>query len=148
VLPQERGQIVARVGRQKPCLVDDAEEKRELLFLGTPFERECPHSVLEEAPGQAICLVGLAVYDLVFPHELGLQDPELDLVNLSPDGRTSGLDVLDGALIDRVVGQVHLEGAERLYHHRQQLGNWSRLETGGLNLRLRGHSRIPRLAAT
>ena len=148
VLPQEGRQVVAGVGRQKPRPVDRGQEEWQLLLLGTPADGHGPHAVLEQTPAQTLVLVGLPVDDLVFPGELRLGDVQHQLLGSRPDRSTRCLDVLNRALMDGVVRQVDLERPKRLDHCRHQLDHLSRGNSRWLNLGLRGHSRMPRVAAT
>ena len=89
--------VVARLGGEEPDLVQQLEELDQLVVLGAPADREDPHPVLEQHPGQAIGLVELAVDDLFLPPELGLADVEDQFVDRAPDRGERALRVLRGA---------------------------------------------------
>src|ERR1700674_3023696 len=103
LLPQERHQIVARFRREETGFVQQLEELDQLVVLGTLADREHPHPVLVEHPGQAFGLVDLAVDDVLFPAQLGLAHVEHQLVDAVPDRAERGFHVLRGALVNRIV---------------------------------------------
>jgi len=126
LLPQERHQIVARFGREEPGPVHGLQEPDQLILLRSLLDREHPHPVLEQRPGKRVRLVQLLVDDLLLPHDLGLGDGKHQLVARRPDGAERAAHILDRALVDRIVGEIHLKGAERLDHRLQQLGDLTR----------------------
>ena len=147
LLPEQGHQIVARVGREEAGAVHRLEEADQLILLGALLDGEHPHPILEQRPRERLALVDLLIDDLLLPEDLGLRDREHELVAGGPDRAERAPHVLDGALVDRVVGEIHLKGAERLDHRLQQLRDLARDEE-----RRRGHAcrhgALPSSAAT
>jgi len=76
---------------------------------------------LVERPGDALAALLLVVDDAVFPAQLGLADVEHQVVGRLPDLAKRRPDVVDGALIHRIVRQVELGGPYPLRQDLQQL---------------------------
>ena len=115
-------QIVAGVGREKAGLVDSCEQTGQLLRFGTAL----PLSVRASRPcrdsRRGFRSSRLTVDDLLFPDQIRSPPTVSTSSSVAAQiGRECIANVLDGSLIDRVVGHVDLEGTERLDHRLQQL---------------------------
>ncbi len=98
----------ASAGRKRARLI--VSRKRGSSSSSAPRRmRERPHAVLEQAPGEALGLVGLVVDHLLLPDEVGLRHRQHQLVEHRPDRLERDPQVLARALVDRVVGEVHVK---------------------------------------
>ncbi len=121
LLPEQGQQIVTGIRGEIAGLIDRLEESGQLLVLGAPMDRERPHPVLEQSPRETLALVELVVDDLLLPHEVGLHHVEHQLVHRAQMGRNAIAQVLRRALVDRIVREVHVEGAKRFRQAVDQL---------------------------
>src|SRR2546427_13266000 len=87
---------------------------RSLRLLDARLERERADAVLVERPGDALAALLLIVDDVVFPAQLGLAHVEHEIVGRLPDLAERRPDVVDGALIHRIVRQIELGGPDPL----------------------------------
>src|SRR2546422_4404191 len=98
-----------------------AQEAHDLRLLDARLERERADAVLVERPGDALAALLLVVDDVVFPPQLGLADVEHQIVGRMPDLAKRRPDIVDGALIHRIVRQVELGGPDPLRQDLQQV---------------------------
>jgi hypothetical protein len=121
LFPQQGQQVVGRVAGQHPGPAHHLEEAHQLVVLHPGPDGEVTHPVLVEHPGEAVVLAGLVVHHLVFPGDVGLDDGQDQLGGGGPD-RPEGLpNGLFRPLVDRIVGEVHLERPETLHNGPYQL---------------------------
>src|SRR2546425_11348548 len=92
-----------------------------LDILDPRLERERADAVLEERPGDALAPRLLAVDDCIFPADLGLAHVEREVVGGLPDLAQRRANVIHRPLVDGVVRQVELRGAQPLRQDLPQL---------------------------
>src|SRR5216110_2313180 len=110
--PEQRQEVVGRVGLEVARPLQHAQEAHDLGLLDARLERERADAVLVERPGDALGALLLVVDDVVFPAQLGLADIEHQIVGRLPDLAKRRPDVVDGALVHRIVRQVELGGPD------------------------------------
>ena len=148
LLPQQRQQVVGRVRRQHPRLIDHPQEADDLLRFDAGDERESPQSILVQLPRQSFGLVRL-------PEDRGLLPGDLLFLNVEhqspghvPDRCKGFGDLLERALVDRVVRQVHLQRALSLGEHPQEFFHGADIGRRRRDARARSHDGVPIVAAT
>lgn|GEM_PF-5031752 len=114
VLPQQRQQVVTGIHRQELGSDHRLEEYRQLVLLAAGPQGEHPQPILVQQPGEAFRLGRLVVDDVVVPVEIGLDHLEYQLRHVGPNGEERASEPFDGALVDRVVREVHLKRPDRL----------------------------------
>src|SRR5206468_11503465 len=139
--PEQRQEIVRGVGLEVARPLQHAQEVHDLRLLDARLEREGADAVLVERPGDALGALLLVVDDVVFPAQLGLADVEHQIVGRLPDLAKRRPDVVDRALIHRIVRQVELGGPDPLRQDLQQLFDLLRRQ------RQLGYGRVGQVAA-
>ncbi len=119
--PQQRQQVVGRVGLEVLCLMQHGEEPDDLEVLDTRLERERAYPVLVQRPRDALVALRLTVDDVVLPPHLCLPDVEDQVVGGLPNLAECAADVIDGALVHGVVRQVQLRSPHPLADDLHQL---------------------------
>jgi hypothetical protein len=119
--PEQREEVVARILRQEPGFRGDVEEPDDFFVFDPGPQRQQPHPVLVQHPGEALLPARLVVDGLLAPDEVRLHDTDRDLGGRRPDREERVPNSLFGPLIDRVIGQVDGERAQSLGQRPKQL---------------------------
>ena len=101
--------------------MEHPQESDDLLVLHARLEQERADAVLVQRPGDALVLLLLVVDDGAFPAQVRLTHVEVQIVGGLPDVAERAADVLDRALVDRIVGEVELRRPHALAEERHQL---------------------------
>jgi len=97
------------------------EEPDDLDVFHAGLERERPHAVLVQRPGDALVALRLGVHGVIFPPHFRLTDVEDQVVGSLPDLPEGRADVVDGALVDGIIRKVQLRGPHPLADDLHQL---------------------------